>query len=186
MIRPMIRKTLAMLSATLMLSFTPAYALGPDIGAPAPTVSAVTSGGEPVDFAAITGEAGTVLVFSRSLSWCPYCKKQAIELVETSGAIAQAGWTLSLVTYDEPEVLAKFAAQNEINYALLSDTDSAMIDAFGLRNTDVTPGSRFDGIPHPAIVLIGSDGVVKSVLREEGYIDRPSTEAVMESIAAAS
>ena len=182
----MIRRIFAALSAAMMMSFVPAHAIGPDVGAPAPTFSAVTSGGEPVDFAAITGEAGTVLVFSRSLSWCPFCKTQATDLVATSGDIAQMGWTLSIVTYDEPSVLAKFASQNGVNYALLSDTDSAMIDAFGLRNMDVTPGGRFDGIPHPAIVLIGSDGIVKAVLSEEGIQNRPSAEAIMEAIAAAS
>ena len=53
-----------------------------------------------------------------------------------------------------------------------------MIDAFGLRNTEVTAGSRFDGIPHPAIIYIKADGEVAGVQKEEGYRDRPPTEGI--------
>ena len=71
-----------------------------------------------------------------------------------------------------------FAAEKSLSYTFLSDTDSTTIDAFGLRNEDVTAGSRFDGIPHPAIVYIRADGEVAGVQKEEGYKDRPPTEGI--------
>ena len=55
-----------------------------------------------------------------------------------------------------------------------------MIEAFNLKNEDVPPGSRYDGIPHPAIVFVGADGMVKAMLREEGYKNRPPVETVLE------
>ncbi|NQY39025.1 MAG: peroxiredoxin family protein [Henriciella sp.] len=149
-----------------------------EAGTVAPTVAAVTAAGEAVDLAGITGENGAVLVFSRSLDWCPYCKAQALELETVKADLEAAGWTLNLITYDTPETLAEFAADKSLSYTFLSDTDSATIDAFGLRNEDVTAGSRFDGIPHPAIVYIKSDGEVAGVQKEEGYVDRPPTEGI--------
>ncbi len=154
-----------------------------EAGTMAPTVAAITSGGEAVDFAGITGENGAVLVFSRSLDWCPFCKAQALELETVKAELEAAGWTLNLITYDAPETLATFANESELTYTFLSDTGSATIDAFGLRNTDVTAGSRFDGIPHPAIVYIKADGEVAGVQKEEGYRDRPPTDGIPQLVA---
>jgi len=156
---------------------------GPVIGVPAPVFAAVTSTEEAVDFAAISGANGAVIVFSRSLDWCPYCKKQALELEDVADELAAAGWDLSLITYDSPEPLNAFGLEKELTYTLLSDTDSAMIDAFNLRNTDVTPGSRFDGIPYPAIVFVSADGIVRGVQKEDGYKTRPPTEGLPQLVA---
>ena len=149
-----------------------------EAGTQAPAIAAVTASGEAVDLAGITGENGAVLIFSRSLDWCPYCKAQALELESVKDELAAAGWSLNLITYDSPETLAGFAAEKSLTYTFLSDTDSATIDAFGLRNTEVPAGSRFDGIPHPAIVYIKADGDVAGVQKEEGYKDRPPTEGI--------
>ncbi|MEO1662349.1 MAG: redoxin domain-containing protein [Pseudomonadota bacterium] len=154
-----------------------------EAGTEAPIVAAKTSAGVDVDLSGITGENGAVLVFSRSLDWCPFCKKQALELESVKADLETAGWTLNLITYDDPKVLASFAADNELTYTFLSDTNSATIDAFGLRNEDVKAGSRFDGIPHPAIVFIKSDGEVAGVQKEEGFRDRPPTEGIPQLVA---
>ena len=155
--------------------------IGPVVGTQAPDFQAMTSGTVAVDLAAISGEQGAALVFSRSLDWCPYCKRQALDLDEIAGELADAGWQLNIITYDEPSLLADFKANKSLNYTLLSDTDSAMIDAFALRNTGVPEGSRFDGIPHPAIVFVSAQGKVRAYLREEGYEDRPAKEIVMQT-----
>ena len=156
---------------------------GPVIGELAPAFSAVTSADVPVDLAAISGANGAVIVLSRSLDWCPYCKKQALELEDVADELAAAGWNLSLITYDSIETLAAFATEKELSYTLLADTDAAMVDAFNLRNTDVTPGSRFDGIPYPAIVFVSADGIVRGVQKEDGYKVRPPTEGLPQLVA---
>jgi len=149
-----------------------------EAGTEAPSISAITASGDAVDLSGITGENGAVLVFSRSLDWCPYCKAQALELETVKADLAAEGWTLNLISYDSPEILAGFAEEKALTYTLLSDTDSATIDAFGLRNTEMPAGSRFDGVPHPAIVYIKADGEVAGVQKEEGYKTRPPTEGI--------
>lgn len=177
-----------LISATLAMTGATAFAQAQDdgttpmvcveAGTQAPEFSAVTTTGEAVTFADISGENGAVLVFSRSLDWCPYCKAQALELETIKADLDAQGWTLNLLTYDAPEVLAVYSADKNLSYTLLSDTDSATIDAFGLRNTDMSPGSRFDGVPHPAIIYIKADGEVVGVQKEEGYKTRPPTEGI--------
>ncbi|NQY14221.1 MAG: redoxin domain-containing protein [Henriciella sp.] len=149
-----------------------------EAGTQAPEFSAVTAAGDAVTFADITGENGAVLVLSRSLDWCPYCKAQALELETVKADLEAQGWTLNLMTYDAPEILAEYSAEKSLSYTFLSDTDSAMIDAYGLRNTEMPAGSRFDGVPHPAIIYIKADGEVAGVQKEEGYKTRPPTEGI--------
>lgn len=157
--------------------------IGPVVGQPAPAVS-VTGPDGMVGFTDLAGEKGTVVAFFRSADWCPYCKKQLIDLKDAAAPLAEDGWTLVGVSYDPPETLADFKAAKALPYGLYSDAGSAAIDAFGLRNPDVPAGSRYDGIPHPAIVFIAADGTVKALMREEGYKDRPAVDAIMELAAA--
>lgn len=149
-----------------------------EAGTQAPAISALTTSGEAVDLSGITGEKGAVLIFSRSLDWCPYCKAQALELESVKDELAEAGWTLNLITYDPPETLAGFAEERSLTYTFLSDPESATIDAFGLRNTEMPQNTRFDGVPHPAIIYIKADGEVVGVQKEEGYETRPPTEGI--------
>ena len=153
--------------------------VGPVVGMPAPEATLLGPDGE-VTFADLAGEKGTVVAFFRSADWCPYCQKQLVSLEDAAQPLDQLGWTLVAVSYDSPETLSEFKAKKELHYGLYSDPGSAAIDAFDLRNREMRPGSRYDGIPHPAIVFIGADGIVKGVLREEGYKNRPSNEAILE------
>jgi len=157
--------------------------VGPVVGQPAPVVSVVGTEGA-VSFTDLAGEKGTVVAFFRSADWCPFCKKQLIDLKEAAAPLAADGWTLVGVSYDSPETLADFKSAKELPYNLYSDTGSAAIDAFDLRNPDVPAGSRYDGIPHPAIVFIAADGTVKAVMREEGYKNRPAVDAILDMAAA--
>ncbi len=188
MIKTIVAAAALMFAAPVALAEKPTPAeisksSGPVIGELAPAFSAMTSAGVAVDLAAISGANGAVIVFSRSLDWCPYCKKQALELEGVTDKLAAAGWPLSLITYDSPETLNAYGTKKNLTYTLLSDTDSAMINAFNLRNTDVTPGSRFDGIPYPAIVFISADGIVRGVQKEEGYKTRPPSEGLPQLVA---
>ena len=46
---------------------------------------------------------------------------------------------------------------------------------------DMKPGSRYEGIPHPAIMFIGADGRIEKTLREDGYKNRPAIDLVIET-----
>ena len=174
---------LAAKSAEAERTAAEAMRVGPLVGQPAPIVSLVGPDGT-VSLADLAGEKGTVVAFFRSADWCPFCKKQLIELEGAAAPLADGGWTLIGVSYDSPETLAGFKADKGLSYGLYADPGSAAIDAFHLRNHEVEAGSRFDGIPHPAIVFIGADGEVKAVMREEGYKVRPSVESVLAMAAA--
>ena len=153
--------------------------IGPEIGGTATFGPLADSSGAMVDMDALAGSRGTVVAFVRSADWCPFCKKQLVELEAAKAPLEAQGWSLVSVSYDSPEKLADFAAKNAISYPLLSDTGSETITAFNLLNDSVKKGTRSYGIPHPALVFVGAGGQIEAVLREDGYRDRPAVEAVI-------
>jgi peroxiredoxin len=135
-------------------------------------------------FASLKGEKGLVLLFTRSADWCQYCKTQLRDWNAKADALKSAGYGLAAISYDAPTTLAKFEADNKLSYMLLSDGNSAAIKRFGIRNEKFDEGSRFYGIPNPAIYVFDTAGKIAHVYREESYKDRPSIESILADIMA--
>ncbi|ACT59931.1 peroxiredoxin family protein [Hirschia baltica] len=188
----------AVLTASLLLSAPLALAedhkkkdhvqeIGLAVGKAVPTVEdeaigVVSSAGDVTSLPALMGEKGVTVAFVRSADWCPYCKKQMIDLDKIAPQLEKLGFPLVALSYDAPETLAKFKEKHELSYTFVSDTDSANIKAFGLLNEKYEVGSRAYGIPHPAVMVISSDNVIVEKLMEEGYKKRPASEAVLEAV----
>jgi peroxiredoxin len=163
----------------------PAAELGVARGIEAPAIAGVNQAGAPVSFATLKGENGLVIAFVRSADWCPFCQKQMQDLNTIADELKARGFGLAALSYDSVDTLAKFAKAKKIGYTLISDPDSNVIDAFGLRNLEVAGNKRFDGIPHPAIYVIGADGRILDKLYEEKYTKRPPTDVVLKAVDAA-
>lgn len=130
----------------------------------------------------LSGENGTVLVFYRSAKWCPYCQAQLIDLKANQETIESKGYNLVGISYDSVADLNKFSEKHQISYPLLSDEGSQTIRAFGIFNDKHKEGSFAYGVPHPAVYIVNKDGVIKDVLREEGYKNRPEISDIVEAI----
>lgn len=170
-----------LLAVPAMLTAAP-IDIGPAVGARIPALAAQTTTGAAANLDSVQGKNGTVLVFFRSAKWCPYCQRQLVDLKALQGQIETRGYKLAAISYDKPEVLARFAAEHGIGYALLSDSKSAMIDAFKLRDPQYPADSFAFGVPKPAIFVIGRDGKVRAKLAEEGYKVRPGNDALIAAI----
>ncbi len=163
---------------------------GPEVGETAPAVSLRDSTGETRTLADLAGEAGLVVYFNRSLDWCPICQAQTLEVDAVASGFAERGYAVAVVTYDAPEVLARFDARREVSLTLLSDRGSAVIDAFDIRDPVYDdPGSRAYGVPYPIAFVLGPDGVVKAKLWHEaglgeqrGYATRITPEDVFDTL----
>lgn len=156
--------------------------VGPAVGTKAPAITAASIDGKPATMAKMAGPKGLVLVFFRSAEWCPFCKAQLIALNEAPAKLALRGYRMAALSYDSPEILAKFRDERAIAYPLLSDTNSKTIDAWGLRDPQYKPDSRAYGVPQPVIVILSPKGVVQASLAEEGYRTRPPLDLVLATI----
>lgn len=140
-------------------------------------------------FEEMMGEEGATIVFVRSVSWCPFCKKQVMELDSERAIFAAEGRPLIFVSYDTAPKQAAFAEKQGVESALVSDEGSALIKAFGILNENHRPGSRAYGIPHPAVFIVDENGVVESKLFEEdwatndkSYRNRPAVETILAAV----
>lgn len=179
---------LALATASASFAALPAVAqlpagmeLGPKVGATAPVFSVVSPDGKTHNLKSLAGQSGTTLVFYRSADWCPFCKLQLKNLNGVADELAALGWPMVAVSYDSAETLSAFSTANALKYPLVTDPGSKAIDAFGLRNEAMNGKPRFEGIPHPIILFIGKDGVVKAKLYEEAYQKRPASELVIQT-----
>lgn len=171
----------------VVLAAIPAIAgidIGPAVGSKAPAIAATATdaAGKPASLKSIRGDKGTVLIFFRSVKWCPYCQHQMIEFKAATAPLAQRGYRLAAISYDDTATQAAFAAKEGITLTFLSDPGSKTIDAWSLRDPQYKPDSFAFGVPRPAIFVLDAKGVIRAKLAEDGYKVRPSVEAVLAAV----
>ncbi len=140
--------------------------LGPIIGS---TIPHDLNIGDQPGFAALAGDNGMVLFFTRSVVWCPFCKNQIINISSRSDEFEARGLALVFLSYDTAADQAKFKVQKSLNAHFISDTGSDIIDAFGLRNENYPAGSFANGVPYPAVFFIDPDRTIRGKLYEKDY-----------------
>lgn len=181
------RKLLAALVLAAGLSSpalaNPPFELGPPTGTQIPDIGALQDeSGQPRPFNNLVGKKGLVLFFFRSAAWCPYCQLQLMNLNGGLAAIEHRGYRLAGISYERPEVDARFVHERGIGYTLLSDPGSRIIDRFGLHDPEYKPGSRAYGVPRPVIFVLDRKGVIQAKLYEDTYKTRPPVGLVIETL----
>jgi peroxiredoxin len=83
------------------------------------------------------------------------------------------------VSYDSQKVLAEFAKSAQIDFPLLSDPGSKVIDAYRLKNESARDGQA--GIPHPTTIVVGQDQIVQFKLLGK-VRKRHSTEELVRAL----
>jgi peroxiredoxin len=160
-----------------------AQELGPPIGAKVPDIGTPPDQtGTPRSLSSLMGQKGLVLFFFRSADWCPYCQAQMMDLNTAVGAIERRGYKVAGISYDAPQILSTFIERRGINYTLLSDPKSEIIDRYNLRDPQYKQGNRAFGVPRPIIFVLDKSGMIKAKLYEETYQKRPPATLVVETL----
>jgi hypothetical protein len=100
-------------------------------------------------------------------------------LEQSRPLLEQAGVRIAAVSYDSQEILSRFAEKYGIAFPLLSDSNSIVIRSFGIFNTNIAPGLRAYGVPHPVEYLVASDGIVLQKYFVPNYQHRVAGSAVL-------
>ena len=98
---------------------------------------------------------------------------------QSRSIVEREGVRIAAVSYDSQETLQRFAEKHQIRIPLLSDRDSAVISSFGILNTNIAPGLRAHGVPHPVEYLIAPNGVVIRKYFVPNYQHRVTASAVV-------
>jgi peroxiredoxin len=151
-------------------------AVGSDLGR---LVSFRDQDGVVRDFASLKGENGLILVFSRSLSWCPFCIADARDWSTIAEDAWSKGVSIAVVTYDPVDVLSTFGRRFAIRYPLLSDKGSVVIKELEILNEEHSPGNVAYGIPHPMVFLLDANGILRARFSETNYTHRADKNEVL-------
>jgi peroxiredoxin len=156
---------------------------GPKTGQRLPVkLIAPDQNGKTRTLASLAGRRGLILLFSRSLDWCVYCRGEAVDWNRRVGEARALGFKVAIITYDPVPALARFGEGRGIKYTLLSDKGSKIIRAFGLLNERHPPGSFGHGIPHPIIFVIDPGGVIRHRFSQATYRRRPDIDRVLKTL----
>ncbi|AZG73464.1 thioredoxin-dependent thiol peroxidase [Shewanella livingstonensis] len=134
------------------------------VGDTAPKFTLQNQAGENVSLQD-TLSKGPVLVYFYPKASTPGCTVQAQGLRDIKAQLDDLNVTVFGISPDPVAKLAKFADKQQLNFALLSDEDHAVADAFGVWGKKQFMGKIYDGIQRLSFI-IGTDGKVSHLLNK--------------------
>lgn len=162
----------------LSLSDLPTIDAGLAVGETAPLASTFKTDEGDVALSAIVEKGPAVLVFTRSVEWCPFCQTQLKGINGIVEDLDTRGYKLYGVSYDSIESQNRFSKNQMLKYEMLSDENSAAIDAFGLRDPQYTEGKAV-GVPYATVIVLDTDGKITAKSVSGNYRKRPTNEQVL-------
>jgi hypothetical protein len=90
------------------------------------------------------------------------------------------------ISYDSAEILQSFSErQGGIRYPMIADTESKIINDFGLMNPNTEPGSMQYGMAFPGSYIVDGDGIVQNKFFNQSYRQRTTAKTVLMTLYAA-
>ncbi|MBM7831204.1 peroxiredoxin Q/BCP [Agromyces cerinus] len=125
----------------------------------APDFTLLDQNGEPVTLSALRGSKVVLYFYPEAMT--PGCTTEACDFRDNLNSFGSAGIRVLGVSKDDVAKLAAFAARDRLTYTLLSDTDLAVQQAYGVWGEKALYGK----------IVVGS---IRStfVIAEDGTIER--------------
>ncbi len=149
--------------------------IGPPVGSP---VSSAVFGpdheGRITDFSDLTGPRGLVLVFVRSVDWCPICQIETIKTDQRRAEFATREVGLAFVTHDAPEAAYDFVEDRLSPEArLIAAGEVQLIERLAMTDPSFPTTNRYYGAPFPTALVVDHEGVVHAKV----YLEAPPADA---------
>jgi peroxiredoxin Q/BCP len=128
-----------------------------ETGQSAPTFTLLDHTGRSVSLADFLGRK--LIIFFYPAAMTPGCTTEACDFRDSLAGLRQGGYDVVGISPDKPEKLATFVAKESLTYPLLSDTDRAVMTAYGAYGQKKLYGKLVNGVIRSTIV-VGPDGTV--------------------------
>ena len=138
-------------------------------GAAAPAISLLDQSGDTVSLADHHGHK--VLVYFYPKADTPGCTTQSCGLRDIAGDIGDA--VIIGISPDAPAKLAKFDEKYSLGFTLLSDTDHAVAEAYGVWTAKSMYGKKYMGVQRSAF-LIDEQGLIERAWPKISPKDTPT------------
>ncbi|MCN0179824.1 thioredoxin-dependent thiol peroxidase [Salinispora arenicola] len=139
-------------------------------GDTAPDFTLPTDSGGPLALADLRGRK--VLLYAYPAAMTPGCTKQACDFRDSLASLQAAGYEVVGISPDKPEKLARFRERDGITFPLVSDTDRAVLTAYGAYGEKQSYGRTVTGVIRSTFV-IDADGRIERALynvRATGHV----------------
>lgn len=131
------------------------------IGDAAPTFSLPDADGNVVSLSSFAGRHVIVYFYPAALT--PACTTQACDFRDGLAALTDAGYAVLGISKDPVAKLAKFAAQEHLNFPVLSDESLEVHRAYGAWGEKQLYGKTVTGVLRSTFV-VGPDGRLEQAL----------------------
>jgi hypothetical protein len=103
-----------------------------------------------------------------------------VQLEESLDRFRENGLGVVTISYDTVAILKSFADRmGGFRFPMLADPESAIIEAYGIRNPNPEPGSRTDGMAFPGTYIVDTDGIVQEKFFHDSHRIRETAETVL-------
>lgn len=139
-------------------------------GDPAPQFTLPDSTGTEVSLADYRGRS--VLVYFYPAAATPGCTTEACDFRDNLADLNDAGFAVLGISPDAPAKLAKFAADQGLNFPLLSDADRTVMQAWGAYGEKKNYGRTIMGVIRSTFVVDPDGAIAKALynVRATGHV----------------
>ena len=132
-----------------------------EAGALAPEFSLTDAGGNVVSLKDLRGKK--VIVYFYPAAGTPGCTTQACDFRDNMASLTAEGYVVVGVSKDKRPALEKFAAEESLEFPLLSDSDLTVHHAYGAYGEKSMYGETVTGVIRSTFV-VNEDGVLEHAL----------------------
>ena len=151
-----------------------------EVGQKAPAFTLLNGQGERRSLESYAGRR--LIVYFYPKAFTPGCTGESCDFRDSDAPLRAAGYTVVGVSPDPVAKLAKFQAEYDLPFDLLSDADHAMAEQYGAWGTKKNYGREYEGLIRSTVVL-DETGTVERVyanVRAKGHIARLRRELLGE------
>ena len=115
-----------------------------------------------------------LVIYFYPKAFTPGCTTESCDFRDRHQALAKAGYEILGVSPDAPDRLDDFRTEHDLPFALLSDQDHSMAEAYGAWGTKKNYGREYQGIIRSTFI-IDSSGKVSNAwynVRAKGHAER--------------
>ena len=115
-----------------------------------------------------------VIVYFYPKACTPGCTKEACDFRDSLAELKAAGYTVVGISPDPASAQAKFSNRHDLPFPLLSDTDHALMEAWGVWGEKKNYGKVYTGVIRSTVV-VAPDGTVTLAqynVRATGHVKR--------------
>jgi peroxiredoxin Q/BCP len=130
-------------------------------GDKAPDFTLPDLSGKPVSLSDLRGQRVVVYFYPGAMT--PGCTTEACDFRDNLASLAAAGIKVVGISPDEPDKLAEFAAQERLNFPLLSDPTHEVLEAYGAWGEKQLYGKPVTGVIRSTFV-VDPDGRIEKAM----------------------